>query len=43
MSMRDMNGHRVGIMVTGTVLERSFRISEKIGADLETFVVHQTP
>jgi hypothetical protein len=43
MSMRDMDGHRIGIMVTGTVLERSFRISEKIGADLETFVVRQAP
>jgi hypothetical protein len=43
MSMRDMEGHRVGIMVTGTVLERSFRVSEQIGADLETFVAHPAP
>ncbi|MEZ5833439.1 MAG: hypothetical protein R3D05_19885 [Dongiaceae bacterium] len=39
MSMRTMAGHRVGIMVTGTELERSFRISEQVGTDLESFVV----
>jgi len=43
MGMRDIEGHRVGIMVTGTVLERSFRISEQIGSDLEAFVVRQAP
>ena len=43
MSMRDVDGHRVGIMVTGTKLERSFRIVEQIVSDLETFVVRQAP
>jgi len=43
MSMREVDGHRVGIMVTGTKLERSFRIAEEIVADLETFVVHPAP
>jgi hypothetical protein len=43
MSMRDVEGHRVGIMVTGTKLERSFQIAEEIVLQLETFVVHQAP
>jgi hypothetical protein len=43
MSMREVDGHRVGIMITGTKLERSFRIAEDIITDLETFVVHQAP
>lgn len=43
MSMRELDGHRVGIMVTGTKLERSFRIAEEIVSELETFVVHPAP
>jgi hypothetical protein len=43
MSMRDMAGHRLGIMVTGTDLRRSFRIAEQVGADLESFVVTKAP
>jgi hypothetical protein len=43
MGMRDMEGHRVGIMVTGTQLERSFRISEQVGDDLASFVVRTEP
>ena len=43
MGMRDMEGHRVGIMVTGTVLERSFRISEEVAEDLASFVVRSGP
>src|SRR5262249_12501525 len=43
MSMREVEGHRVGIMVTGTKLERSFRIAEEIVTELETFVVHEAP
>jgi hypothetical protein len=38
-----VDGHRVGIMVTGTKLERSFRIAEEIVSQLETFVVHRVP
>ncbi|HET6158904.1 MAG TPA: hypothetical protein VFE34_11200 [Dongiaceae bacterium] len=43
MSMRDMEGHRIGIMVAGTKLARSFRVSEQVGADLESFVVRSAP
>jgi hypothetical protein len=43
MSMREVDGHRVGIMVTGTKLERSFWIAEEIVSQLETFVVHRVP
>ena len=43
MGIRDMDGHRVGITVTGTKLERSFRISEEIGSELESFVIRQAP
>ena len=43
MSMRDMAGHRLGIMVTGTELGRSFRIAEEVASDLESFVVHRAP
>ena len=43
MSMRDMTGHRLGIMVTGTELGRSFRIAEEVARDLESFVVHPAP
>ena len=43
MSMRDMAGHRLGIMVTGIDLRRSFRIAEEVGADLESFVVTTAP
>lgn len=43
MSMRDIDGHRIGIMVAGIKVERSFRIAEEIVSDLETFVVHQAP
>lgn len=43
MSMRDVDGHRVGIMVTGTKLARSFRITEEIVSDLESFAIRQAP
>src|SRR5215813_7604503 len=33
MSMREVEGYRVGIMVTGTKLDRSFRIAEEIVAE----------
>jgi hypothetical protein len=43
MSMREVEGHRVGLMVTGTKLERSFRIAEEVVAELQTFVVRPAP
>lgn len=43
MSMRDIDGHRVGIMIAGIKVERSFRIAEEIVADLESFVVPAKP
>lgn len=43
MSMREVDGHRVGLMVTGTKLERSFRIAEEVMTELQTFVVHPAP
>lgn len=39
MSLYDVGGHRAGIMVTGTDLARSFRISEGIAADLASFAI----
>jgi len=38
MTTRDLDGRRIGILITGTQLGRSFRITEEIGADLDSFV-----
>lgn len=43
MSMREVDGHRMGIMITGTKLERSFRIAEEIASDVESFVIRAVP
>ena len=43
MNMLEIDGHRVGIVVTGTKLVRSFHIAERIGADLKSFAIDQAP
>jgi hypothetical protein len=43
MNMLELERHRLGIMISGSKLERSFRIAEQIAADLETFVVRKAP